>query len=112
MSFFLKNWRQIELRATVLIVVENAPPSFFKIEAPILKHGIASVRRPVSAKALSWAEINPELVREAKRLRRRSPKGHQRSLRDVAAELAKLGFVNQRGAEFSASSVQSMLAAL
>jgi len=58
----------------------------------------------------SHAELNPELVREAKRLRRRSPKGHQRSLRDVAAELAKLGFVNQRGAEFSASSVQSMLA--
>ena len=53
----------------------------------------------------SWAEINPGLVREAKRRRRRSPKGHQRSLRDVAAELAKLGFVNQRGAEFSASSV-------
>ena len=26
MSFFLKDWRQIELRATVLIVVENAPP--------------------------------------------------------------------------------------
>ena len=25
MSFFLKDWRQIELRATVLIVVENAP---------------------------------------------------------------------------------------
>jgi hypothetical protein len=52
------------------------------------------------------------LVCEAKRLRRRSPKGHQRSLLDIAAELAKLGFVNQRGAEFSASSVQSMLAAL
>ena len=59
----------------------------------------------------SWAEINPELVREAKRLRRRSPKGHQRSLRDVAAELAKLGFLNERGAPFSASSVQSMIAA-
>ena len=58
----------------------------------------------------SWAEIKPELVREAKRLRRRSPKGHQRSLRDIAAELAKLGFLNERGAEFSASSVQSMLA--
>jgi DNA invertase Pin-like site-specific DNA recombinase len=56
-----------------------------------------------------WAEMNPELVREAKRLRRRSPKGHQRSLRDVAAELAKLGFVNQRGAEFSASSIASMV---
>jgi len=48
-------------------------------------------------------------VRQAKRLRRRSPKGHQRSLRDVAAELAKLGFVNERGAKFSASSVQSMV---
>ena len=36
-------------------------------------------------------KINPELVRQAKGLRRRSPKGHQRSLRDVAAELAKLG---------------------
>jgi DNA invertase Pin-like site-specific DNA recombinase len=58
----------------------------------------------------SWAELNPELVREAKRLRRRSPKGHQRSLRDVAAELARLGFVNERGAMFSPSSMQSMLA--
>ncbi len=58
----------------------------------------------------SWAEINPELVREARRLRRRSPKGHQRSLRDVSAELAKLGFVNQRGAVFSAVSIASMLA--
>ena len=58
----------------------------------------------------AWAEINPKLVSEAKRLRRRSPKGHQRSLRDVAAELSKLGFVNERGAVFSASSVQSMLA--
>jgi hypothetical protein len=49
-------------------------------------------------------------VREAKRLRRRSPKGHQRSLRDVAAELAKLGFMNERGVTFSAASVQSILA--
>src|SRR5204863_608801 len=57
----------------------------------------------------NWAEINPELVREAKRLRRRSPKGHQRSLRDVAAELAKLGFVNERGAAFSPSSIASMI---
>ena len=51
----------------------------------------------------AWAEINPELVREAKRLRRRSPKGHQRSLREVAAELAKLGFLNERRSQFSAA---------
>jgi DNA invertase Pin-like site-specific DNA recombinase len=57
----------------------------------------------------AWAELDPLLVHEAKRLRRRSPKGHQRSLRDVAAELAKLGYLNQRGATFSAASVASML---
>jgi DNA invertase Pin-like site-specific DNA recombinase len=57
----------------------------------------------------NWAEVNPKLVLEAKRLRRRSPKGHQRSLREVAAELGKLGYVNERGAEFSASSIASMV---
>ena len=57
----------------------------------------------------SWAEINPELVRQAKRLRRRSPKGHQRSLRDPARELEGLGYVNQHGKRFTVPSVQSML---
>jgi hypothetical protein len=37
------------------------------------------------------------------------PKPHQRSLRDVAAELAKLGFLIERGKQFSASSVASMV---
>ena len=57
------------------------------------------------------AEMHPAVVREAKRLGRRSPKGHQRSLRDVAAELAKLGFVNERKVAFSPSSIASMIAA-
>jgi hypothetical protein len=48
-------------------------------------------------------------VREAKRLRRRSPKGHQRSLRDVAVELAKLGYVNERGQVFNAASIASIV---
>ena len=59
---------------------------------------------------LLWARLHQRLrrmVRQAKRLRRRSPKGHQRSLRDVAAELAKLGFVNERGTAFSPSSINS-----
>jgi len=59
----------------------------------------------------SWAELNPELVATAKRLRSRSPKGHQRSLRQVANELAKLGFTNERGVRFSASSIASMVSA-
>jgi hypothetical protein len=85
-----------DLSSTRIFLPESAPLSQFL--------------RPLSL--LLIKRVRPELVREAKRLRRRSPKGHQRSLRDVAAELAKLGFVNQRGAEFSASSVKSMLAAL
>jgi hypothetical protein len=55
------------------------------------------------------AELNPELVREARRLRRRLPKGGQRSLRDVSAELARLGHLNAAGRPFSASSVKSMI---
>jgi hypothetical protein len=58
---------------------------------------------------MSHAERNPEMIREAKRLRRRSPKGHQRSLRDISAELMTLGYVNERGKPFSASSIAAMI---
>jgi DNA invertase Pin-like site-specific DNA recombinase len=57
----------------------------------------------------SWAEINPEMVQEAKQLRRKTKAG-QRSLRAIAAELASRGHFNERGAVFSASAVASMLA--
>jgi hypothetical protein len=57
----------------------------------------------------SWIELRPDLVADAKRLRRRSPKGHQRSLREVAAELAKAGYLNERGRVFSPSSIKAML---
>jgi hypothetical protein len=57
----------------------------------------------------SWAEINPELVEEAKRLRRRTKAG-QRSLRAIAVELAARGHRNERGAPFSPSAIASMLA--
>jgi hypothetical protein len=50
-------------------------------------------------------------VRQAKRLRRRSPKGHQRSLREVAAALAEMGFKNANGRVFSASSVKAIIEA-
>jgi DNA invertase Pin-like site-specific DNA recombinase len=57
----------------------------------------------------SHAELNPDLVAEAKRLRRRSPKGHRRSLREVSAELARLGYLNVNGKPFAAMSIKSML---
>jgi DNA invertase Pin-like site-specific DNA recombinase len=58
----------------------------------------------------SHAEANPELVALVRQLRRRRPKGGQRSLREISAELAGRGFVNERGNAFSAASIASMLA--
>jgi hypothetical protein len=57
----------------------------------------------------SYAERDPALVAEVKRLQRRAPKGGRRSLREIARELAQLGYVNKRGAPYSASCVKSMI---
>jgi hypothetical protein len=46
----------------------------------------------------SYEERDPELVRQAKRLRRRSAKGHPRSLREVARELAAMATSTRAGA--------------
>ena len=37
------------------------------------------------------------------------PKGHRRSLREIAKELAALGHTNKSGASYSASCVKSMV---
>jgi hypothetical protein len=42
-------------------------------------------------------------------LRRRRPKGGQRSLREISAELAERGIVNERGNAYSPASINSML---
>jgi DNA invertase Pin-like site-specific DNA recombinase len=46
----------------------------------------------------SFAERDPELILAAKRLHRRSPKGHRRSLREIASELQAMGYSNKQGA--------------
>jgi hypothetical protein len=60
----------------------------------------------------SHAELRPELVALVRNMRRRRPKGGQRSLRDISAELAARGHLNERGVPFSAASIASMLAAV
>jgi hypothetical protein len=57
----------------------------------------------------SYAEDNPELVLAAKPLYRPSPKGHRRSLRQIASELAALGYTNRNGTPYSASCLKSMV---
>jgi DNA invertase Pin-like site-specific DNA recombinase len=57
-----------------------------------------------------YAEVRPELVREAKRLARRNPKtGEKRSLRRIAEELARLGFANGKGRPFAAAQVARLI---
>jgi hypothetical protein len=52
----------------------------------------------------------PEMVREAKRPARRSPKtGERRSLREIAAELAALGHLNGVGQPFAAAQMRRLL---
>jgi DNA invertase Pin-like site-specific DNA recombinase len=58
----------------------------------------------------SHAELRPEVVAEARKLARRSPKAGQRSLREIAAELERRGYLNERGARFSAASIRNILA--
>jgi hypothetical protein len=57
----------------------------------------------------SFAEREPELVLAAKRLHRRSPKGHRRSLREIARELQAMGYSNKQGQPYSASCIKSMV---
>jgi DNA invertase Pin-like site-specific DNA recombinase len=55
------------------------------------------------------SELRPDVVALAKKLRRKRPKGGQRSLREVAAELAKRGHLSHSGKPFTARSVNNML---
>jgi hypothetical protein len=44
-------------------------------------------------------------------LRRKRPKGGRRSLREIAAELAQHGHLNEHGRPFAATSIRNMLEA-
>jgi hypothetical protein len=57
----------------------------------------------------SHAELRPEVVVLAKQLRRKRPKGGQRSYQRISAELFAAGHANSRGRPFSPSAIQSML---
>ena len=57
----------------------------------------------------SHNELRPDVVALAKKLRRKRPKAGQRSLRKIAAELAKRGHLSHSGKPFTARSVNNML---
>ena len=56
------------------------------------------------------AELRPDVVAEAKRLRRASPKtGERLSYRQISARLEEAGFLNERGQPFNPKSILAML---
>jgi DNA invertase Pin-like site-specific DNA recombinase len=58
----------------------------------------------------SHAELWPEVVAEAKRLRRASPKtGKRLSFREISDRLEDAGHLNERGQPFNAQSVRAMV---
>jgi len=57
---------------------------------------------------LSWSQMKPEVVQAAKALQYLT-KTHQRSLRAIAAELAKQGHLNEKGNVFTPMVIRSML---
>ena len=57
----------------------------------------------------SYAELQPDLVKEAKRLRRRNPKTKkQRSYDKVAELLSAMGYTNQVGNPFNAMTIKNI----
>jgi DNA invertase Pin-like site-specific DNA recombinase len=59
----------------------------------------------------SHTESRPDVVRRAKALARKKPKGGRLSLRAIVAEMAARGYLNERGKPFNPKSVAVMLAA-
>jgi hypothetical protein len=120
------------LRAKGVTLIAASAPTFFLEDTPtavlvrrvlggiaqfekaglVLKLAAARKRKRVATGKCegrkSLAETNPDAVALAKHLARKRPKGGQLSLRAVSAELAKQGFLNERGQPFNHKSVATM----
>ena len=57
----------------------------------------------------SHAELRPEVVELVRLLRRKRPKGGRMTLREIGDELARRGFLNERGRPYLPNSIRSML---
>ncbi len=59
----------------------------------------------------NYAEIKPEMVARAKKLRRYKVQGRKRTLREIADELAKAGFLTGNGKPYAAAAIVKMIVA-
>ncbi len=58
----------------------------------------------------SYAELVPEAVELARKLRRSRPKGGQRTLREISDELAQAGHLTRHGKPYAAAAIAKMVA--
>jgi DNA invertase Pin-like site-specific DNA recombinase len=73
------------------------------------KRGTGADRRKVEGRK-SHAEAHPEIVAEARRLRRANPRtGDRLSYRQISARLAEQGLMNERGSPFNPKSIKAMV---
>jgi DNA invertase Pin-like site-specific DNA recombinase len=79
-----------------------------KLAAARRRKGIATGEKVEGRK--SHIEARPDVVKLAKALARKKPKGGKLSLRAISAELAAQGFLNERGRPFNPKSIAAMLA--
>jgi hypothetical protein len=74
-----------------------------------LRHA-REAKRAATGRCEGRKPVAEEVIAEARRLARRSPKtGKKRSLRAISAELAATGHLAPSGSAYSASSVRHML---
>jgi hypothetical protein len=76
-----------------------------------LKSGRESKKRATGkgCRRKSLAELSPEAVALARKLRRYPANGHKRSLREIAVELESAVFVTRRGTRYSGAAVARMV---
>jgi DNA invertase Pin-like site-specific DNA recombinase len=99
------------------VMMRQVAQSFAQYEKARLVAKLKGARDRASKKAgkrvegrKSYKEINPEMVRQAKRLYRRSPKtGKRLSLRKVADKLINLGYAKPDGNPFDPKTVSNMV---
>ena len=99
------------------VLVRQVPGAIAEFEKVTLVAKLAAARRrkrmatgeKVDGRK-SHAEVRPEVVKLAKALARKKPKGGRLSLRAIEAELAARGYLNERGKPFNPKSIAALLA--
>ena len=108
-GYFLEETPTSEMVRQILGAVSQFDKSSLVLK---LKHGREAKRKKYGKceGRKSIGELHPEIVREAKRLRRKNPKtGKRLSYRKIAEQLAQKGYRTTRGNVYSATMVQRLI---